>query len=123
MASTNTSQEVAEGSVSERGFYCWQDISAGNRISEFAKRGFPYYTEYGLDFLTDFAAFNKYWKPISTDVSLRTGSDTKRYPISISNALGKAGLKLDGGFSWCMCVRKGRNFPNGGFYPRCSCLL
>lgn len=55
MASTDTSQEVAEGSVSERGFHCWQDTSAGNRVSEFAKRGFPYYTEYGLDFLTDFA--------------------------------------------------------------------
>lgn len=126
MASTDTSLEAAEGSVSERGFYCWQDTPAGDRISEFAKKGFPYFTEYGLDFLSDFAfnpassaprpssqkltshsAFDAYWKPISTAVSSHTGSDTKRYLVSILNASGKVGPKLDGGSSWSMCVRKG----------------
>lgn len=55
MALSHPSQEVAEKSLLERGFYCWEDISAGNRVSELEKRGFPYFTEYGLDFCADFA--------------------------------------------------------------------
>ncbi|KAH7151931.1 hypothetical protein B0J13DRAFT_582863 [Dactylonectria estremocensis] len=55
MASTDTPLAVAEKSLLERGFYCWEDISAGNRVSELASRGFPYFTEYGLDFCADFA--------------------------------------------------------------------
>ncbi|EWZ78676.1 hypothetical protein FOWG_17095 [Fusarium oxysporum f. sp. lycopersici MN25] len=55
MASTDASQEVAERSISEKGFYCWQDTLAGDRVSDFDRKGCPYFTVYGLDFLIDFA--------------------------------------------------------------------
>lgn len=67
MASTNTSQEVIAKSLSEQGFFGWDDASAGSRLSELERREFPYYTEYGLDFLADFA-----FHPVSSRLPMLT---------------------------------------------------
>ena len=41
--------------LSEKGFLELDDLTVGDRISEMEKRGFPYLTEYGMDFCKRFA--------------------------------------------------------------------
>ncbi|KAK3328704.1 hypothetical protein B0T19DRAFT_357440 [Cercophora scortea] len=56
MASTTTfALDVAQRSLLEKGFFVLDDSLAGERISEMEERGFPYFTEYGLDFCKQFA--------------------------------------------------------------------
>ncbi|KAM4058165.1 hypothetical protein HRG_014529 [Hirsutella rhossiliensis] len=50
MASTRISPEVAKKSLMEEGFSYVQDPALGEAISEMQRRGFPYNSEYGLDF-------------------------------------------------------------------------
>ena len=42
--------EDAENRLLEEGFFWAEDVSLGDDISEMERRGFPYYSEYGLDF-------------------------------------------------------------------------
>jgi hypothetical protein len=50
MASTEFSLEAANKSLSEEGFFALEDSVVGEGILEMEKRGFEYFSEYGLDF-------------------------------------------------------------------------
>jgi hypothetical protein len=50
MASTVFSLELANESLSEEGFFDLKDVAVGDGILEMEKRGFEYFSEYGLDF-------------------------------------------------------------------------
>ncbi|AEO57119.1 hypothetical protein MYCTH_2056329 [Thermothelomyces thermophilus ATCC 42464] len=55
MASTTFALDVAEKALLEHGFFALDDSLVGDRIWEMEERGFPYFTEYGLDFCRQFA--------------------------------------------------------------------
>lgn len=50
MASTTALSMSAEESLFEDGFFYARDAALGEDISEMQRRGFPYYSSYGLDF-------------------------------------------------------------------------
>jgi hypothetical protein len=52
MASTVFSLELAKESLSEdeEGFFDLKDLAVGDGVLEMEKRGFDYFSEYGLDF-------------------------------------------------------------------------
>jgi hypothetical protein len=50
MTSTPFSLEVAKESLLEKGFFIWEDFADGEDILKMEKRGFPYFSEYGLEF-------------------------------------------------------------------------
>jgi hypothetical protein len=50
MASTEFSLEVVKESLSKEGFFYLEDLAFGEGILEIEKRGFEYFSEYGLDF-------------------------------------------------------------------------
>ncbi|KJZ69323.1 hypothetical protein HIM_11281 [Hirsutella minnesotensis 3608] len=50
MASTTVFPMSAEESLFEDGFFYARDAALGEDISEMQRRGFPYYSNYGLDF-------------------------------------------------------------------------
>jgi hypothetical protein len=55
MASSNISLETVKSALLEKGFYAWEDGATGERVAEMETRGFPYWTEYGLDFCAETA--------------------------------------------------------------------
>ncbi|KAJ6001019.1 hypothetical protein N7481_001428 [Penicillium waksmanii] len=55
MASTAFTLDVARHCLLEEGFFDLNDSTVGNRVSEMERRGFPYLTEYGMDFCKQFA--------------------------------------------------------------------
>ncbi|KAL2282147.1 hypothetical protein FJTKL_11187 [Diaporthe vaccinii] len=50
MAASNFDLDAAMHSLSTDGLYHLDDFLIGQRISEMEEKGFPYFTEYGLDF-------------------------------------------------------------------------
>lgn len=55
MASTAFKLDVARRSLLEEGFFDLNDSTVGDRVLEMEMRGFPYLTEYGMDFCKQFA--------------------------------------------------------------------
>ncbi|KAJ5860645.1 uncharacterized protein N7529_007955 [Penicillium soppii] len=55
MASTAFKLDVARRSLLEEGFCDLNDSTVGDRVLEMEMRGFPYLTEYGMDFCKQFA--------------------------------------------------------------------
>ncbi|KAJ5556654.1 hypothetical protein N7513_001775 [Penicillium frequentans] len=55
MASTAFTLDIARRSLLEEGFFDLNDSTVGNRVLEMERRGFPYLTEYGMDFCKQFA--------------------------------------------------------------------
>lgn len=55
MASTTFTLDVARRCLLEKGFFDLNDSTVGDRVSEMERRGFPYLTEYGMDFCKQFA--------------------------------------------------------------------
>ena len=53
MASTEFSLEDATRLLLEDGFFAMEDANIGDLVSEMERRGFPYSSEYGLDFCKD----------------------------------------------------------------------
>ncbi|KAK0628276.1 hypothetical protein B0T17DRAFT_486756 [Bombardia bombarda] len=53
MASIEFSLEDATRSLLEDGFFAMEDANIGELVSEMERRGFPYSSEYGLDFCND----------------------------------------------------------------------
>jgi hypothetical protein len=53
MASTIFSLEDAKKSILEEGFFDLNDPAIGEHILKMAEKGFPFFTEYGLDFCKD----------------------------------------------------------------------
>ncbi|CAG8005772.1 unnamed protein product [Penicillium olsonii] len=55
MASTAFQLDVARRTLLEEGFFDLNDSTVGDRVLEMERRGFPYLTEYGMDFCKQFA--------------------------------------------------------------------
>jgi hypothetical protein len=55
MASTALTVDVARRSLLEEGYFDLHDSTVGDRVLEMEKHGFPYLTEYGMDFCKQFA--------------------------------------------------------------------
>ncbi|KAJ5111751.1 hypothetical protein NUU61_001381 [Penicillium alfredii] len=55
MASTTFTLDVAMRSLLEKGFFDLNDSTVGDRVLDMEKQGFPYLTEYGMDFCKQFA--------------------------------------------------------------------
>ncbi|EED23191.1 hypothetical protein TSTA_066400 [Talaromyces stipitatus ATCC 10500] len=55
MASTALTVDVARKSLLEKGYFDLNDSTVGDRVLEMEKQGFPYLTEYGMDFCKQFA--------------------------------------------------------------------
>lgn len=55
MASSAFTLDVARRSLLEKGFFDLNDSTVGDRVLEMERRGFPYLTEYGMDFCKQFA--------------------------------------------------------------------
>ena len=128
MASTSFTLDIARRSLLEEGFFDLNDSTVGNRVLEMERRGFPYLTEYGMDFCKQFAFddvsetthFYNYHLIISSESDRSsnapsngavsdTGLDTKN-SLDMSNASGGVGQKLVAVFSWCICGPKGREW-------------
>jgi hypothetical protein len=54
MASAIYSVEVAKETLFEQGFLDWEDLAVGDGITEMEKRGFEFFSEYGLDFCKNY---------------------------------------------------------------------
>jgi hypothetical protein len=50
MASAIYSVEIAKEALFKEGFLDWKDSAVGDGIQEMEKRGFEFFSEYGLDF-------------------------------------------------------------------------
>jgi hypothetical protein len=55
MAPTAFTLDAARRSLLEEGFFDLNDSTVGDRVLEMERRGFPYLTEYGMDFCKQFA--------------------------------------------------------------------
>lgn len=55
MASTALTVDMARTSLLEKGYFDLNDSTVGDRVLEMEKQGFPYLTEYGMDFCKQFA--------------------------------------------------------------------
>jgi hypothetical protein len=65
MESSTFILDVAEKSLLEEGFCDLRDCLVGGRVSEMETKGFPYLTEYGLEFCKQFA-FDEVSKMVSS---------------------------------------------------------
>lgn len=74
MAASNFDLDAAMHSLSTDGLYHLDDFLIGQRISEMEEKGFPYFTEYGLDF----------YRTILDTV--RTHANTDEHSISLITA-------------------------------------
>jgi len=55
MASSRFELDIAQRSLLEEGFFDFDDSLVGERVLDMENRGFPYLTEYGLEFCKQFA--------------------------------------------------------------------
>lgn len=55
MASSTFTLDVARASLLEKGFFDLNDPTVGDRVLEMERQGFPYLTDYGMDFCKQFA--------------------------------------------------------------------
>ncbi len=115
MASSRFELDIAQRSLLEEGFFDFDDSLVGERVLDMENRGFPYFTEYGLEFCKQFAldavrgdeaslgndliissASDLSSKPPSKGAALGTGLDTKNSQ-AMSNAFAGVVQKLAGG--------------------------